>query len=123
MIPNRVQNLALLVLPSIAATQARNATANYADHYHRMLPTGIQNICGASYSDALSCGTPCPGVRRLFLVQTISFFASLIICSCQIVVALTPGSERRVPRRPTVLRWRRMPVATNNLAATYEESC
>jgi hypothetical protein len=82
MIANRVQNLALLVLPSMVVTQARNAT-NYADNYHRMLPTGIQNMCGASYSDALSCGTPCPGVRRLFLVRRISFFISLIsTCYC-----------------------------------------
>jgi chitinase len=38
-----------------------NVTSMYHEHYHRMLPKGIQNMCGGSYSDALGCGAPCPG--------------------------------------------------------------
>eukprot|EP00804_Cyclotella_cryptica_P028311 CCRYP_013185-RB/>CCRYP_013185-RB protein AED:0.09 eAED:0.09 QI:289/0.87/0.88/1/1/0.88/9/382/644 len=59
---NRAQRLLLLALsPSIGTfAEAGNGTSTGA-HYARMLPTGLQNMCGSSYSDALGCGTPCPG--------------------------------------------------------------
>jgi hypothetical protein len=57
----------LVVSPRIGTfVQAGNASSRVVDVSHRMLPKGIQNMCGASYSDALACGTPCPGVSRHF---------------------------------------------------------
>lgn len=38
------------------------AVAKNETRAHRKLPSGIQNMCGTDYSQALNCGTPCPGV-------------------------------------------------------------
>lgn len=58
----RCKNKAQLLL--LLALSPANGTFAEAAQYARMLPTGLQNMCGSSYSDALGCGTPCPGVSR-----------------------------------------------------------
>jgi len=64
---NTIRRFATIValLPLIIAAsvqEGKNETSTVLlNQHHRMLPTGIQNICGASYMDSLNCGAPCPG--------------------------------------------------------------
>lgn len=63
---NSIRHFAMILAlsPLIIATSARGKNETLNQH-HRMLPAGIQNICGASYMDSLNCGAACPGVSYM----------------------------------------------------------